>query len=127
MSNWALSILEKTLDIIKKYCTAVIFFRVQLDMLSVQGNSGPPWAEKESKAFWRGRDARLERLHLIDLARQHPHLFNASLTNFFFFRDKESEYGPKQPHVSFYSFFEVGEDKLNTKAQNKVPKYFDRP
>lgn len=76
-------------------------------MLSVQGNTGPVWDEKIPKAFWRGRDARQERLDLIDVSRKNPDLFNASLTNFFFFRDKEDEYGPKVPHVSFFEFFQV--------------------
>lgn len=79
--------------------------RVQLDMLSVQGNTGPKWEDKIDKAFWRGRDSRQERLDLIDIARKNPDLINASLTNFFFFRDKEDEYGPKVPHISFFEFF----------------------
>lgn len=81
--------------------------RVQLDMLSVQGKTGPKWEDKIDKAFWRGRDSRQERLDLIDLARQNSDLINASLTNFFFFRDKEDQYGPKVPHISFFEFFNV--------------------
>lgn len=77
------------------------------DMLSVQGNINKKWDEKIPLAFWRGRDSREERLHLIDIARKHPDLYNASLTNFFFFRHKENEYGPKVPHVSFFHFFDV--------------------
>lgn len=78
-----------------------------LDMLSVQGNIEKTWEEKIEKAFWRGRDSRQERLQLIDIARSHPDLFNASLTNFFFFRDEEDKYGPKEKHVSFFNFFDV--------------------
>lgn len=80
--------------------------RVSLDMLSVQA-AGKMWAEKENKAFWRGRDSRRERLNLVDIARQTPDLFNVSLTNFFFFRDEEETYGPKAAHISFMNFFDV--------------------
>ena len=80
---------------------------VTLDLLSVQSNNAVPWAEKKPLGFWRGRDSRQERLDLITLARQRPDLFNASLTNFFFFRDQEEQYGPKEKHVSFFDFFNV--------------------
>jgi len=80
--------------------------RVSLDMLSVSASgSVVPWKKKAATAFWRGRDSRQERLDLVALARQRPDLINASLTNFFFFRDKEEEYGPKQKAVSFFDFF----------------------
>ncbi|XP_055305678.1 protein O-glucosyltransferase 2-like isoform X2 [Sitodiplosis mosellana] len=78
--------------------------RVSIDILSVQ-NAQISWSEKQSIAFWRGRDARRERLDLIDISRKYPHLFNVSLTNFFFFRDEEAKYGPKTAHVSFFEFF----------------------
>ncbi|KYN02185.1 PREDICTED: KDEL motif-containing protein 1-like [Cyphomyrmex costatus] len=78
--------------------------RVMLDMLSVQGN-GLPWEYKTEQLFWRGRDARRERLDLIDISRKHPELFNVSITNFFFFRDEIDKYGPAQNHVSFFNFF----------------------
>lgn len=80
--------------------------RVTLDLLSVQSNNDIPWSAKKSQAFWRGRDSRRERLDLIDIAKEHPHLFNTSLTNFFFFRDEEEIYGPKAKHVSFFKFFD---------------------
>lgn len=73
----------------------------------MQGGAGLAWSQREAKAIWRGRDSRAERLKLIDIARANPDLFNASLTNFFFFRDKEAEYGPKEPHISFFKFFDV--------------------
>ncbi|XP_068145591.1 protein O-glucosyltransferase 2-like [Drosophila tropicalis] len=78
--------------------------RVMLDMLSVQ-QTDIPWSDKEEKGFFRGRDSRRERLNLIDLARKHPDFINASITNFFFFRDEEKKYGPKVPHISFMEFF----------------------
>ena len=46
-----------------------------------------------------------ERLQLVDIARNHPDLINASLTNFFFFREEEAKYG-KAPYVSFFRFFD---------------------
>lgn len=80
--------------------------RVSIDILSVQ-RLRKTWNEKEPVAFWRGRDSRRERLHLVDIARKNPNLFNVSLTNFFFFRDEEEKYGPKVPHMSFFEFFDV--------------------
>ncbi|KOB72257.1 KDEL motif-containing protein 1, partial [Operophtera brumata] len=81
--------------------------RVSLDILSVQSGAERAWSQREPRAVWRGRDSRLERLKLVDIARANPDLFNVSLTNFFFFRDKEEEYGPKQPHISFFKFFDA--------------------
>lgn len=80
--------------------------RVMLDMLSVQKNEYP-WETKRNMGFFRGRDSRRERLQLIDLARKYPDFINASITNFFFFRNEEKKYGPKVPHISFMDFFEV--------------------
>mgnify|MGYP000279566257 FL=1 len=82
-------------------------FRVSLDMLSVQSNTGPKWDDKISKALWRGRDSREERLNLVMLARKKPQLYDAALTNFFFFKYDESKYGPKAEHMSFFDFFKV--------------------
>ncbi|KAG7196700.1 hypothetical protein KM043_016030 [Ampulex compressa] len=79
--------------------------RVMLDMLSVQGNTDTPWHNKTEKLFWRGRDSCRERLDLIDISRKHPDLFNASITNFFFYKDEIDRYGPAQSHVSFFNFF----------------------
>lgn len=78
--------------------------RVTLDIISVQKHR-LSWEEKHNKAFWRGRDARKERLQLVDIARNYPDLINASLTNFFFFRDQEAKYG-KEKHISFFKFFD---------------------
>jgi hypothetical protein len=83
------------------------FRRVTLDILSVQGNTPVSWEEREPVAFWRGRDSSRERLQLIKISREQHDLFNASLTNFFFFRDLEDVYGPKVKHVSFFEFFRV--------------------
>lgn len=78
-----------------------------MDIISVQGNSKKPWKDKINKAFWKGRDSRRERLNLIDLAKKNPDLFNASITNFFFFQDEIEKYGPPTKHISFFDFFEV--------------------
>lgn len=76
-------------------------------MLSVQSNTGPKWPEKINKAFWRGRDSREERLQLVMMARKNADLYDAALTNFFFFKYDESKYGPKAKHISFFDFFKV--------------------
>ena len=81
--------------------------RVTLDMMSVQGNTGPKWEEKISKGFWRGRDSRQERLDFVVMARANPDLFNAALTNFFFFKADDEKYGKKVKHISFFDFFKV--------------------
>ncbi|TRY91845.1 hypothetical protein DNTS_027194 [Danionella cerebrum] len=79
--------------------------RVSLDLMSVQGHTGPAWEQKISKAFWRGRDSRKERLELVKLARANPTILDAAFTNFFFFKHDETLYGPLVKHVSFFDFF----------------------
>ncbi|XP_014671234.1 PREDICTED: KDEL motif-containing protein 1-like isoform X2 [Priapulus caudatus] len=93
--------------------------RVTLDMLSVQANTGPQWQNKTSKAFWRGRDSRQERLDLVTMSRQHPDKIDAALTNFFFFRDQEDVYGPKVKPVSFFDFFKAQEIAQNAQAYTR--------
>jgi hypothetical protein len=68
-----------------------------LDTLSVQGNIDKKW-DKHWKSI-------LERLKLI--AHEHPDLFTASLTNFFFYKDEVKYYGPKVSHVSFLILWSV--------------------
>ncbi|CAG9853708.1 unnamed protein product [Phyllotreta striolata] len=80
--------------------------RVSLDILSVQGNSNIEWENRIPRLFWRGRDSNKYRLELIKIARNNPDLFNASLTNFFFYKDEEEIYGPKAEYVSFFKFFD---------------------
>ncbi|XP_056640129.1 protein O-glucosyltransferase 2-like isoform X1 [Diorhabda sublineata] len=80
--------------------------RVTLDVLSVQGNTDGPWETRIPKLFWRGRDSNQYRLELIKLSKEYPDLINASLTNFFFYRDQEHIYGPKTEHISFFKFFQ---------------------
>ncbi|KAE8625845.1 hypothetical protein XENTR_v10006412 [Xenopus tropicalis] len=79
--------------------------RVSLDILSVQANCGPKWEEKNSTAFWRGRDSCKERLELVKLSRKHPDLIDAAFTHFFFFKHDESLYGPIVQPIPFFDFF----------------------
>ncbi|MBN3304157.1 KDEL2 protein, partial [Amia calva] len=78
---------------------------VSNDLLSLQGNTGPPWSNKTEQAFFRGRDSREERLQLVQMSRQHPELLDAGITGFFFFREREKELG-KASLVGFFDFFE---------------------
>ncbi|XP_061678004.1 protein O-glucosyltransferase 3 isoform X1 [Syngnathoides biaculeatus] len=75
------------------------------DLLSIQGNTGPSWANKTDRAFFRGRDSREERLQLVSLSKKHPELLDAGITGWFFFRDREKHVG-KVPLVGFFDFFQ---------------------
>ncbi|XP_041650707.1 protein O-glucosyltransferase 3 [Cheilinus undulatus] len=77
---------------------------VTIDLLSVQGNTGPPWMNKTDRAFFRGRDSREERLYLASLSKENPELLDAGITGWFFFRDREKHIG-KAPLVGFFDFF----------------------
>lgn len=82
----------------------------------MRANTGPKWEGKISKAFWRGRDSRQERLDLVQMSReQRPDLIDAALTAMFFFTDEESvsKYGPKVDRTPFYDFFNVTINKLH--------------
>ena len=76
--------------------------RTPLDMMSVQGNTGPRWKSKIPKALFRGRDSRQERLDLAVLGRSKPQLFDVALTHFFFFKYDEEKYGPKHQNIPFF-------------------------
>lgn len=102
-SNNTLDIVMPTYDLTESVLETM--GRVSLDMMSVQANTGPLWAEKNATAFWRGRDSRQERLELVKLSRAHPDMIDAAFTNFFFFKHDESLYGPLVKHVSFFDFF----------------------
>ncbi|XP_058815635.1 protein O-glucosyltransferase 2-like [Topomyia yanbarensis] len=102
-SDDTFDIVMPTYDIVESTLEAMS--RVSLDMLSVQ-RKGVSWEQKIPKAFWRGRDACRERLDLVGISQKHSDLINASLTNFFFFRDEEEVYGPKVAHISFFEFFD---------------------
>ncbi|KAK5868113.1 hypothetical protein PBY51_012551 [Eleginops maclovinus] len=74
------------------------------DLLSVQGNTGPPWMNKTNQAFFRGRDSREERLQLVSQSKKIPELLDAGITGWFFFREREKLVG-KVPLVGFFDFF----------------------
>jgi len=82
------------------------YFRVTLDMMSVQANTGPKWENKSSVAFWRGRDSRQERLDLVRMSRRHPDIVDAKLTRMFFFKHTP-DLGDTVEHISFFDFFKV--------------------
>ena len=94
--------------------SAVIFwrcFRVSLDMMSVQANTGPSWENKSSLAFWRGRDSRQERLDLVRMSHRHPDIIDARLTRMFFFKHTP-DLGDTVSPVSFFDFFKVRQECL---------------
>ena len=85
------------------YCR---IFRVSLDMLSVQAETGPPWENKTEQAFWRGRDSRQERLDLVRMSQRHPDVIDARLTHMFFFKHSD-DLGEIVKRVPFFDFFQV--------------------
>lgn len=78
--------------------------RVSLDVLSVFGSQKWDLDSKEVLGFWRGRDSHEMRLKLAELSLKHPHFLNASITQYFFFRDKMEQLGQSK-HISFTDFF----------------------
>jgi hypothetical protein len=80
--------------------------RISLDMLSVFGKQSIKFNDKKDVLFWRGRDSNEVRLKLVKMSKNYTDLINASLTNFFFFRDQMEEYGPQSPYISFFDFFQ---------------------
>lgn len=83
--------------------------RISTDILSTFGTQSVPFLSKENKLFWRGRDSHEARLKLIEKSFQYKQLFNVSITNFFFFRDKmhlyTNELDTKKSYVPFNEFF----------------------
>lgn len=65
---------------------------------------------KTDRAFFRGRDSREERLHLVSLSKKNPELLDAGITGWFFFRDREKHIG-KVPLVGLFEFFKVRENE----------------
>ena len=94
-------------DILHVYIFCSALCRVSLDIMSVQGHTGPKWEDKKPKAFFRGRDSRQERLDLVKNHRNNTDMFDVGLTNFFFFEYDEQLYGPKHKAISFFDFFNV--------------------
>ncbi|KAJ8302974.1 hypothetical protein KUTeg_019370 [Tegillarca granosa] len=105
-SDESLDIVMPTYDLTE--ATLEMMGRVTLDIISVQGNTGPSWENKTEKAFWRGRDARQERLDLVIMSRKNPELIDAALTHMFFFPKDEKKYGELVKSISFFDFFKTG-------------------
>ncbi len=91
-----------------------MILRQTLDVFSIQSNKSPKFAEKISKAFWRGRDSNRARLDLVLISKRNPDLVDAALTNVFFFdkREKMEKYLPIVNHTNFYDFFQVIYDMI---------------
>ncbi|VVC26787.1 Lipopolysaccharide-modifying protein [Cinara cedri] len=103
-SNFSADIIMPTYDITESSIENM--GRVSLDMLSVQGNIDKTWSKKIQKAFWMGRDSSKHRLHLVDISKSQPHLINASITNFFFYKELKQKYGSGKKPISFFKFFD---------------------
>lgn len=102
-SNDTYDIILPTYDLTSSTLGAMT--KVSLDIMSVQGHTGPKWEDKKPKAFFRGRDSRQERLDLVKNHRNNTDMFDVGLTNFFFFEYDEQLYGPKHKAISFFDFF----------------------
>ena len=64
-----------------------------------------PWATKEPKVFWRGRDANAERIKLAEMAKTRPDLLDVGLTHYFFFRNGEEQRFGRAKYVNFVEFW----------------------
>lgn len=88
------------------YWEIVFILLVLVTHILHQHHPGPPWANKTEQAFFRGRDSREERLHLVALSKRNPELLDAGITAWFFYRDQEKHFG-KTALVGFFDFFKV--------------------
>lgn len=61
-------------------------------------------SQKLSKAIWRGRDSRKERLELAELSRQNPADLDAGITAFFFFPEDENLKTARVPMSDFSKY-----------------------
>ena len=79
------------------------------DQFSIQESSRSiPWDSKISKAFFRGRDSRQERLDLAEIAHNDEtmkDLLDAGITNYFLFKEDPDKYGQKRKYTPFPDFF----------------------
>ncbi|XP_027850815.1 protein O-glucosyltransferase 2-like [Aphis gossypii] len=103
-SNYSVDIVMPTYDITESALENM--GRVTLDMLSVQGNIEKPWSQKIEKGFWMGRDSSKHRLNLVELSKKNSDILNASITNFFFYKELKEKYGPGKKPISFFKFFD---------------------
>ena len=77
-----------------------------LDLLSVQGKSDVAWSDRAERAFFRGRDSNQLRLNLMKIAADNPELFDAGITNYFFFPEAKKQIGTTK-QISQFEFFKV--------------------
>ena len=82
------------------------------------GNSPGPWENKTEIGFWRGRDSRQERLDLVVMSRKDPDIVDAKMTRMFFFPHDQEKYGDLVSHISFFDFFKVIINDINTYKSN---------
>ena len=73
-------------------------------MIQKRGRS-IPWNSKVTKAFFRGRDSRQERLDLAELAQNETELLDVGITKYFFFKENPEKYGETVEHTPFSDFF----------------------
>ena len=64
-----------------------------------------PWNSKITKAFFRGRDSRQERLDLAELAQNETELLDVGITKYFFFKEDPKKYGETVELTPFSDFF----------------------
>lgn len=102
-SNSTLDIVVPTYELTES--TINMMYRTSVDIFSIQKEKWK-WNEKIPKGFFKGRDSRKERLDVVLLSKKYPELLNCTITNFFFFKDEISIYGPKTEHIAFPDFFE---------------------
>lgn len=82
-------------------------YRVSLTILSAQETQRIPWADKDPRAFFRGRDSNQARLDLVKRHRKDTTLFDVGIVAWFFFNHDEKVYGPVAKRVGFDDFFKV--------------------
>ena len=76
-------------------------------MLSVQEAQKIPWASRDPRMFFRGRDSNKARLDLVKSHRRNTELFDVGIVAWFFFKHDEEIYGPIANRVGFNEFFKV--------------------
>ncbi|XP_067934132.1 protein O-glucosyltransferase 3-like isoform X2 [Watersipora subatra] len=102
-SNTTKDIILPTYDITDS--TMKSLSQVSLDVFTPQGPANnPSWHDKLSKALFRGRDSRKERLELVKLSKtgDNSKLIDAGITAFFFFPKDESLSAER---INFFDFF----------------------
>lgn len=86
--------------------------RVSLTILSAQETQHIPWADKDPRVFFRGRDSNKVRLELVKRHRTNTAMFDVGIVAWFFFEHDEATYGPVAKRVGFNEFFKVPTDVI---------------